>query len=79
MYIDIFMPTQIGFTFVEKKDSDDNVNRLKKTISNIEAAEVVKEFAEGAELAAIKAQNAKRKECIEGLRGQINKEKQITY
>ena len=68
MYIDRFMTTQIDFTFVEKKDSDDNVNRLKKTISNIEAAEVVKEFAEGAELAAIKAKNARRKESIEGFR-----------
>ena len=28
-------------------DSDDNVNRLKKTISNMEAAEAAMEFAEG--------------------------------
>ncbi len=50
MYIELFMTTQKDFTFVEKKNSDDNVKRLKKTISNIGAAEVVKEFAEGAEV-----------------------------
>ena len=47
-------------------DPDDNFNRLKKTISNMEAAEAAMEFAEGKELAAIKEKNERRKESIEG-------------
>ena len=73
MYIDRFMTIQKDFTFVEKKDSDDNVNRLKKTISNMEAAEVVKEFAVGAELATIRVKKARRKESIEGLEVKLTK------
>lgn len=55
-------------------DSDDNVNRLKKTISNMEAAEAAMEFAEGKELAAIKEKNERRKESIEGLQEEIRAE-----
>jgi len=52
-------------------DLDSNVNRLKKTISNMEAAEAAMEFAEGTELAAIKEKNARREESIEGLQDEI--------
>ncbi|KXH84050.1 small, acid-soluble spore protein tlp [Sporosarcina sp. HYO08] len=55
-------------------DSDDNVNRLKKTISNMEAAEAAMEFAEGKELEAIKAKNERRKEKIEDLEDEIHAE-----
>ena len=55
-------------------DSDDNVNRLKKTISNMEAAEVAAEFADGKELSAIKEKNERRKENIEELRTEISEE-----
>jgi small acid-soluble spore protein (thioredoxin-like protein) len=55
-------------------DSDDNVNRLKKTISNMEAAEAAMEFAEGKELATIKEKNERRKDSIEDLRNEISAE-----
>jgi len=61
-------------TSIKPNDSDDNVNRLKKTISNMEAAEAAMEFAEGKELAAIKEKNERRKESIEGLRNEISAE-----
>jgi small acid-soluble spore protein (thioredoxin-like protein) len=51
-------------TSIKPNDSDDNVNRLKKTISNMEAAEAAMEFAEGKEHAAIKEKNERRKESI---------------
>lgn len=55
-------------------DSDDNVNRLKKTISNMEAAEAAMEFAEGTELETIKAKNERRRESIEELEDEISAE-----
>ncbi|MBE1554698.1 small, acid-soluble spore protein tlp [Sporosarcina limicola] len=55
-------------------DSDDNVNRLKKTISNMEAAEEAMELAEGKELAAIREKNSRREESIENLRNEISEE-----
>lgn len=55
-------------------DSDNHVNRLKKTISNMEAAEAAMEFAEGTELATIKAKNERRKESIEELQDEISGE-----
>ena len=55
-------------------DSDDNVNRLKKTISNMEAAEAAMEFAEGTELETIKAKNERRRESIEELKDEISAE-----
>ena len=61
-------------TSIKPNDSDDNVNRLKKTISNMEAAEAAMEFAEGKELASIKEKNERRKENIEGLRSEISAE-----
>ena len=56
-------------------DSDDNVNRLKKTISNMEAAEAAMEFAEGTERATIKEKNERRKESIKELEDEISAEK----
>jgi small acid-soluble spore protein (thioredoxin-like protein) len=56
-------------------DTDNTVNRLKKTISNMEAAEAAMEFAEGKELEAIKEKNERRKESIEGLQSEINEQK----
>ena len=55
-------------------DPDDNVNRLKKTISNMEAAEAAMEFAEGKELASIEEKNERRKESIERLKSEISEE-----
>lgn len=55
-------------------DSADNETRLKKTISNMEAAEEAMQFAEGKELDAIKEKNERREESIEGLRDEINEE-----
>lgn len=55
-------------------DSDDNVNRLKKTISNFEAAEAAMEFADGKELASIEAKNERRKGNIEELKDEIKAE-----
>jgi small acid-soluble spore protein (thioredoxin-like protein) len=55
-------------------DTDDNVNRLKKTISNMEAAEAAMEFAERKELETIKEKNERRKESIEGQLNEINGE-----
>lgn len=52
-------------------DSADNKERLKKTIKNMEAAEMAMEFAEGEELAAIKKKNERREESIDGLRAEI--------
>lgn len=63
-------------TNIKPNDSDDNVNRLKKTISNMEAAEAAMEFAEGKELAAIKEKNERRKESIEGLQTEIRAEEE---
>ncbi|MCG7334680.1 small, acid-soluble spore protein tlp [Sporosarcina sp. ACRSM] len=56
-------------------DTDTTVNRMKKTISNMEAAEAAMEFAEGTERAAIKAKNERRKESIEGMQEEIREEK----
>jgi len=61
-------------TNIKPNDSDNNVNRLKKTISNMEAAEAAMEFAEGKELATIKLKNERRKESIEGLQTEIRSE-----
>ena len=55
-------------------DSDNNVNRLKKTISNMEAAEAAMEFAEGTERATIKEKNERRKESIKELEDEISAE-----
>lgn len=52
-------------------DSADNKKRLKKTIKNMEAAEVAIEFAEGKELASIKGKNERRKESIKDLQEEI--------
>ncbi|MDI2586806.1 small, acid-soluble spore protein tlp [Psychrobacillus sp. NEAU-3TGS] len=52
-------------------DSANNVERLKKTIRNKEAAEMAMEFADGEELAAIKRKNERREESIDGLRAEI--------
>ena len=48
-------------------DTADYSERLKKTISNKEAAEYAMEFAEGKELAAIKEKNARRENSMRGL------------
>ena len=52
-------------------DLVDNEERLSKTISNMEAAEEAMAFADGKELAAIKAKNERRKESIDGLKNEI--------
>ena len=55
-------------------DLADNEERLKKTISNMEAAEAAMEFAEGKEFDAIKEKNARREESIEDLKNEIIEE-----
>lgn len=55
-------------------DSADNVDRLKKTISNMEAANEAAKTADGAELASIKESNERRKEAIEGLQEEVHQE-----
>lgn len=55
-------------------DSADNVDRLKKTISNMEAAEEAMKYAEGKELATIKEKNARREESIVALQNEIKEE-----
>jgi small acid-soluble spore protein (thioredoxin-like protein) len=55
-------------------DSADNVERLKNTIDNMEAAEEAMELAKGKQLAAIKEKNARRKESVEGLQNEIIEE-----
>ena len=55
----------------KSNDSADNEERLKKTISNMEAAEAAMDFAEGKELASIKKKNERRKESIEDLQTEI--------
>ena len=55
-------------------DPADNEERLKKTISNLEAAEAAMEFAEGKELAAIQEKNARLKEGIKNLKDEIIEE-----
>ena len=56
-------------------DSADSVDRLKKTISNMEAANETAKTAEGAELVSIKEKNERRKEALEGLQEEIHQEK----
>lgn len=55
-------------------DSEDNEERLKKTINNMEAAEEALNLADGKERELIKEKNARRKESIEGLRNEIIEE-----
>jgi small acid-soluble spore protein (thioredoxin-like protein) len=55
-------------------DSADNVERLRKTIDNMEAAEEAMELAKGKQLAAIKEKNARREESIKGLQSEIIEE-----
>ena len=58
----------------KSNDPADNEERLKKTISNMEAAEAAMEFAEGKELATIRKKNERREESIEDLRKKIIEE-----
>ncbi|CAM3212156.1 small, acid-soluble spore protein tlp [Filibacter tadaridae] len=55
-------------------DSADNEERLKKTISNMEAAEEAMAFAEGQERATIKSKNERRAKSIEDLKNEIIEE-----
>ncbi|WP_438318132.1 small, acid-soluble spore protein tlp [Sporosarcina sp. FA9] len=55
-------------------DSDSNVNILKKTISNMEAAEAAEEFAVGRERKTIKEKNERREESIKDLQYVIKEE-----
>lgn len=58
----------------QPNDSADNVERLNKTIDNMEAAEEAMVYAEGKELASIKEKNKRRKEAIDGLNTEIVQE-----
>ena len=74
LYLEGFINIEGGSIMPRSNDSDNNVNRLKKTISNMEAAEAAMEFADGRELAAIKAKNERRKDNIEELQDEITAE-----
>lgn len=54
-------------------DSVDYEERVKKTISNMEAAEDAMKFAEGKELESIKAKNTRRENSIFGSHNEENK------
>lgn len=56
-------------------DSANYNERLKKTISNMEAAEEAMKSAEGKELASIKEKNERREKNIRGLGNQKDEEK----
>lgn len=53
-------------------DSVDYEERVKKTISNMEAAEEAMKFAEGKELEAIKDKNKRRENSIFGSHNEDN-------
>ncbi len=55
-------------------DSADNMERYKKTISNMEAAEEAMNFAEGKERTLIQEKNARRKKSVEKLEDEIEAE-----
>ena len=54
-------------------DPADYEERVKKTISNMEAAEEAMKFAEGKELESIKEKNARRQDSITGTNNEINR------
>ncbi|PID15396.1 small, acid-soluble spore protein tlp [Sporosarcina sp. P34] len=60
--------------YPKPNDSADNKVRLKKTISNMEAAEDAMKFAEGKEFEQIKKKNERRAESIEDLKEEISEE-----
>ncbi|PIC71435.1 small, acid-soluble spore protein tlp [Sporosarcina sp. P2] len=60
--------------YPKPNDSADNKVRLKKTISNMEAAEDAMKFAEGKEFEQIKKKNERRAESIEDLKEEIIEE-----
>lgn len=57
--------------YPKPNDPADNVERLNKTIGNMEAAEEAMYFAEGKERAQIKEKNERRAESIEDLKEEI--------
>ncbi|MCM3758518.1 small, acid-soluble spore protein tlp [Sporosarcina aquimarina] len=65
--------------FPKPNDPSDNVERLKKTIGNMEAAEEAMYFAEGKERAQIKAKNERRAESIGDLKEEIAAENKSRY
>ncbi|PIC80351.1 small, acid-soluble spore protein tlp [Sporosarcina sp. P18a] len=60
--------------YPKPNDSADNKVRLKKTISNMEAAEDAMKFAEGKEFEQIKKKNERRAESIEDLKEEMIEE-----
>ena len=54
-------------------DPADYEERVKKTISNMEAAEEAMKFAEGKELESIREKNARREDSISGSNNEINR------
>ncbi|MHA6261380.1 small, acid-soluble spore protein tlp [Sporosarcina sp. CAU 1771] len=62
--------------YPKPNDPADNKVRLKKTISNMEAAEEAMNFAEGNELDQIKEKNERRKQSIGDLQREIHEEDQ---
>lgn len=55
-------------------DSADNMERYKKTVSNMEAAEDAMNFAEGKELKSIKEKNDRRRISLEALEDELEAE-----
>ena len=58
-------------------DPVDYSERLRKTISNMEAAEEAMKSAEGKELASIKEKNARREKSMRGLGNEKNEKKNL--
>lgn len=56
-------------------DSAVNMERYKKTVSNMEAAEDAMNFAEGKELKSIKEKNDRRRISLEALEDELEAEK----
>ena len=65
--------------FPKPNDPADNVERLNKTISNMEAAEEAMHFAEGKELEQIKEKNKRREASIEDLKSEIHQEEKSRH
>lgn len=64
----------MSFNYPKPNDPADNKKRLKKTISNMEAAEEAMKFATGDERKKIQQKNERREESIEDLNAEIRAE-----
>lgn len=59
---------------LQPNDSADTVERINKTITNMEAAKEAMQFADGEELERIKEKNDRRKEQIQDMKRDVKEE-----